>query len=161
MSVSSNWNRENLAWVAGLFEGEGCIATAGGRWSINLASTDHDVLVRLYEIVGVGHINGPYDRGHKPHWVWQSGSQQLVYAFLIAIYPWLGERRQDRAMTAIKAIASRTPNKHSSALCRAGKHARIEQNVQISVVKGKTRRNCIPCQKERDSARSIRLKATS
>jgi hypothetical protein len=143
--ANNDWSRERLAWVAGLFEGEGCISQFDSRWSVHLASTDHDVLVRLNDIVGLGQINGPYDRGHKPHWVWQCASQPKVYAFLVAIYPWLGERRGARALEAIRGIVAHRPGQHRSSMCKAGKHQRTPENVRTTVENGRTRRRCIPC----------------
>src|SRR4051812_10898075 len=68
-----------IAWAAGLFEGEGCLRvndTYGAkRPRAELVSTDEDVVRRFHAIVGVGNVHGPYpsrnpERGHKPKTVW-------------------------------------------------------------------------------------------
>lgn len=94
----------NIAWAAGLFEGEGSIvphrqARNGVRLQVQM--TDHDVLARLQQVLG-GKIYGPYryaqpdgfDR--KQSWIWTSDGAD-VDAIMREMQPWLGERRVARA----------------------------------------------------------------
>lgn len=111
--ITANWTRENLAWAAGLFEGEGSIGRhnlkRGGRpqWRMTMASTDEDVLRRFHEIVGVGHISGPYchkNPKHKPYWQWCNIRRAWVFALLVAFWPWLCMRRREKAAQAIQEL---------------------------------------------------------
>lgn len=63
-----------LAWAAGLFEGEGCLSASVNQPHhpiITVTSTDHDVLERFRRAVGVGTIRSKEVEPHwKPAWVW-------------------------------------------------------------------------------------------
>jgi hypothetical protein len=104
VAANDDWTREGLAWAAGLFEGEGCIGFSKtvGQWQLIVASTDEDVLQRLLEVTGCGTLRGPLERGHKPYWIWSVSRRTHVYALLVALYPWLGQRRQERARECLE-----------------------------------------------------------
>lgn len=99
----------DIAWLAGLFEGEGAIIFSkrdnGVRIQIN--STDHDVLVRAKDKTGCGFIYGPFDNGPncKPLWHWQVQYAPDVARLLLAIGPMLCERRLARAGEAAERLA--------------------------------------------------------
>jgi hypothetical protein len=93
---------EEIAWAAGLFEGEGTISHISRRREtldllVALRMTDEDVVRRFDEIVGRGKVYGPYlplshgDR-RKPFWHWVAlGDAGHVALDLIGA--WLGTRR--------------------------------------------------------------------
>lgn len=74
-----------LAWAAGLFEGEGsCFARkkdSGHHYiELSLASTDEDVLRRFHDAVGVGTVHGPRKLpGRKPIWTWRCGVTEVSH----------------------------------------------------------------------------------
>jgi hypothetical protein len=90
--------REEIAWAAGLFEGEGCMTITGGQPVMRVASTDRDSTDRFYEIMGVGKVYGPYHQGppRKPNWVWVAYGVDTLLAIQLLV-PWLGERHRARA----------------------------------------------------------------
>lgn len=111
--ADSHATETELAWAAGLFEGEGCIladekAPRGRpRVRLYLSSTDLDVVKRFQRILGVGSIR-PHSRPepqYKDLWAWQI-SGKAVEAPLRALLPWLAERRTARALAALKLIPS-------------------------------------------------------
>ena len=88
-----------IAWAAGLMEGEGCFYTFmgnGGRSGpyigINVTSTDRDVLEKLKGICGGNILSKKTASNYKPAWQWQLYSKKAV-PILSAIRPYLGERR--------------------------------------------------------------------
>jgi hypothetical protein len=92
----------DIAWAAGLFEGEGCF-TSTRRVNLTpraeLRTTDIDVLQRFARIVRVGTIrseraSGP--RHHKPVWAWSAGGANAI-AVAELLLPHLGARRTKRA----------------------------------------------------------------
>jgi len=96
---------EQIAWAAGLFEGEGSFTQRSRRYgkgrypSASLAMTDEDVVRRFHEIVGMGNVNGPYDHGgNKLRWRWEIGVLQDFREFVEMMSPWLGTRRSGRAL---------------------------------------------------------------
>ncbi len=94
--------REDLAWAAGLFEGEGCITIQKHKIRLQLASSDRDVVERFASVMGIGSLSGPVIRptrlsaNPKPLWFWISVSSnaELVLRDLL---PYLGKRRRERA----------------------------------------------------------------
>lgn len=102
---TSNWNRENLAWVAGIIEGEGCIGGIKGYKSgrITIRMTDLDVLETVKKIAGCGYIYGPQTRLNcKDIWSFNIHNRRHVYALARAIYPWLHKRRREKVAETIK-----------------------------------------------------------
>jgi hypothetical protein len=102
---------EEIAWAAGLLEGEGCISHANGRLFVQLKNTDLWVVERFAEIVDVGTVYGPYRADgskdahlyrRKPFWVWV-GYQEDGEVVIAALWPWLSERRRERAFQLLAA----------------------------------------------------------
>jgi len=112
--VSINWSRESLAWLAGLLEGEGSFVVNDTRPQITVDMTDEDVIRRCHEIAGVGHVYGPYARQRsttgprKDLWSWRVSQQLHTYALMVALYPWMGQRRQEKMREIMVTWLSRT-----------------------------------------------------
>jgi hypothetical protein len=97
-----------LAWVAGLLEGEGCFFPIEYRTRdygpyiyarVAVLMTDLDVLQRLQQHTGIGHINGPTPRKdprHKPIWHWVASRNKESITLMRAVCPLMGERRRAR-----------------------------------------------------------------
>lgn len=72
-----NFTPENLAWAAGLFDGEGCSTLAGRRYKgepspwvqprLSIAQCDPEVLEKFQSIFGVGTISKPYRHPSRPN----------------------------------------------------------------------------------------------
>lgn len=109
--TSELWTRENLAWCAGIVEGEGYIGVrrTGTKGSLSLVvsieMSDQDVILRFAKYIGMGTVAGPFRRNspahHKPTWTYGVYGYQ-AYGLLIAILPWLCQRRQAKALSGIK-----------------------------------------------------------
>jgi hypothetical protein len=117
---SEKWTRENLAWLAGIVEGEGSIRwqtptkdngdgtsyRRGGRLFMAIAMTDEDVLLRVAEVAGVGKVYGPYGPyksrlgSKKQNWTYVvTGADG--YALLAAIFQWLHSRRREQVVSSL------------------------------------------------------------
>jgi len=99
------WAREDIQWVAGYFEGEGCLFHGShNKWFIQIGSTDLDVLEKVQSKLGLGKIYGPYKSpdpkrsSYKPIHQWRLTGVPKVYAVCVALYQFLGNRRQARFM---------------------------------------------------------------
>ena len=142
---SAQWTRENLAWVAGIVEGEGTVRwtnpapkrpdgrhPGGQSLDLSVAMTDEDVLRRIVKIFGVGTIFGPY----QPKPVTRKPIFQLkinganAYACLMAIWPWLHKRRRDQVTIAVKAWLVSHPKRALDAMQVA--HIREEVSKGVS-----------------------------
>jgi hypothetical protein len=106
-------DRTELAWAAGLFEGEGCfvLGKGNGRYAHTrnvravLASTDPDVLLRFYKALGFGHLSTRKTvPGRKPVHVWNAGSFETFQAVVAMFWPWLGARRRAKARECLLAM---------------------------------------------------------
>lgn len=102
------WRREDLAWAAGVIEGEGSIYKSKRNprsWQISVGMTDLDVVERLCQITGLGKVAGPYVVERcKPLWTWKVIRQGEVYALLAAVWTWLGQRRREKARQALAIL---------------------------------------------------------
>lgn len=89
-----------VAWAAGIFEGEGCITWhGGGRPMLAVNMTDEDVLRRFADVVG-GKVYGPCQgKGAtwKPYFRWYVQGNERTERVLALFQPWLGRRRTARA----------------------------------------------------------------
>lgn len=95
--------REQLAWAAGLFEGEGCFTgqVCNGRFfypKAFLVMTDYDTVVRFQETIGFGSFvaRPPRKPTHKPQLELNICSFEHFQQLVCYLWPWLGERRKAR-----------------------------------------------------------------
>ena len=86
---------EQIAWAAGVFEGEGCIiARANTSGELIIGMTDRDVLERFHEIVGVGTITTELRKPpHSTCYRWSVSNARDCTMVLEALLPWFCERR--------------------------------------------------------------------
>lgn len=96
---------EDIAWAAGLFEGEGCITKNKGIPVLKLTMTDEDVVRRFGEVMGTGSVTGPYENSKKlcenpkPLWWWAAYGMNALIAYS-KLHPWLGTRRREQFVAA-------------------------------------------------------------
>jgi hypothetical protein len=154
---------EEIAWAAGLFEGEGSISLMQqrGRKSVgvimHMGSTDPDVTARFHAIVGVGNvtIRDRPDPRHKRVWVWQSAAIDDVRHVARLLAPWLGARRSSRLHEVIAAYEAAPARRISKTHCPQGHEFTAENTLRIN---GKHRR-CRECNKVAQRKQTVRRKA--
>lgn len=147
-----------VAWAAGLFEGEGCISNdrqkRGMRRALTLVSTDRDVLEAFVAVVGAGRIIDRPDRDprHKIQWQWKVTRWREIEPILQILLPYLGERRTAKAMELLATPAKRQGN------CDSG-HPLSGPGADI-YTNGKARPACAICARARSKAnRERKVKA--
>lgn len=102
--VERHPSEAEIAYAAGLFEGEGSVClqkptrnghTPNVRLTINM--TDLEPLQRIQSIFG-GRVTGPYARGEgrKDMWRWCLSQVIGVRKAASLMFPWLSPRRQQR-----------------------------------------------------------------
>lgn len=104
-----------IAWMAGIIEGEGYIRASvqdgtKHHTSIHLHMCDEDVVRRFARLAGVGTFRKgpiPASSKHKQSWRWSVCSKPDVEYLLQKLLPWLGKRRTQRAQEALQMIADR------------------------------------------------------
>lgn len=99
----------DIAWAAGLFEGEGCIAETGNGPNnplLQMTMTDKDVMEKFVSIVGYGNLTqvnrmAPSQMKHwKTQWKWAVRKKSEVKRMLLMFLPYFGERRACKALDA-------------------------------------------------------------
>jgi hypothetical protein len=89
----------DVAWVAGLVEGEGSFYLKSGRYPqviFQLNMTDEDVVRKAHSLMGgVGSVNplAPGARSVKDQWRWRISAAAEVAWFMDLMYPHMGRRR--------------------------------------------------------------------
>ena len=92
-----------IAWAAGLFEGEGYITRNKGYPKIGLTMTDKDVVNKFVALFALGKVRTRERPPCKTQYEWQiSGKQCKV--ILEQLLPYLGERRAYKALNALDDI---------------------------------------------------------
>lgn len=95
-----------IAWAAGLFEGEGYIVfPKGNSVKLGLEMTDEDVVRKFRNIVACGTFTGPKQRpNRKPIWTWYINERDQVRNLIERFIPHLGRRRLEKALAAIERL---------------------------------------------------------
>lgn len=134
--------KTDLAWVAGLLEGEGCFTlksrpniscgTARGNILVECHMCDRDVLERLHNIVNCGNVNGPYKNGtnpkHRPRHMFRvSGTK--AYKLMKLILPFMCSRRSTRIRQLIQMYEQVKPKIYHIKNLRSSK---IHKTIDIS-----------------------------
>lgn len=94
---------EEVAWAAGLFDGEGSITHSDRDLQLSLKNTDLELVERFWRIVDRGRIYGPYEHrasdgwNRKPFWAWVAHGD-AGHTTLELFAPWLSERRRAQAL---------------------------------------------------------------
>lgn len=142
-------SRTDLAWLAGLYEGEGsCSTRVGtskrygtpmGSCSLSLGMTDEDVVRRAREIFGFGKVyREPRQRhGHKDMFVYSVSRFEFVQAAIAMVWPWLGQRRRAQALECLRTApgprwrpgARRTTSEKTRARARELMQARWDKST--------------------------------
>jgi hypothetical protein len=144
--------REEIAWAAGLFEGEGSafIASQHRQPKMTLVMTDQDVVERFQRVMGVGQVRtyGHNTGGRrKPYWMWTVQSRADVLVAASILLPHLG-RRRTAAVLEVQARARERYVRDRATHCRRGLHEFTPENTYI---KPSGHRMCRACM--RDTAR--------
>ena len=97
-----------IAWAAGLHEGEGSICMMGfgaqrPHIRVSLGMTDEEPVRRFAKIVGA-RVSGPHQHGRKkPIWRANMNRQSQVVRFLWMVKDYLGPRRREQIKSVIFA----------------------------------------------------------
>lgn len=157
----------NIAWLAGLFEGEGCAwlresAKTGkrNRFVLQIAMTDEDIVRRAHAIAGVGsvHERTRLTKGGKRVWTWSVTNAEHAAGLAMTIYTFLGSRRQARIRELLAAWKV-APIKHGrEKSCKHG-HPLSGDNLVIERTEGGRvrKRRCRECLSRRQREYNARL----
>lgn len=92
-TLKGQWTVAELAWVAGILEGEGSFYVGPGGRKLTVEMKDLDIIKRVQVLLGGGRM---YHRADGMHALTIARCRDLVL-LLPTIMPWLGERRTVQA----------------------------------------------------------------
>jgi hypothetical protein len=135
----------DIAWAAGVFEGEGCISTASRQLvrgktrsypRITVAMTDRDVVERVQKILDVGSIHSSPRGKNKTMWYLNISNAGDVTYVLRLFFPYLGDRRREKALWALRVCKEnfqRTKENTNTAKLNADKAREIRLKLVAGV----------------------------
>lgn len=153
-----------IAWAAGLFEGEGCISstpkvgTRARNRVLALVMTDRDIVERFHRVVGgVGTFRSRRltNDKWKDQWEWRCTGWGEIVHVLTLLGPHLGERR---SAAAAAMLASPPLGRGVREHCKRAGHPFFgpEANYRISPRGAKV---CLTCQNDPDVRRRKKERA--
>lgn len=108
----------DIAWLAGLLEGEGCFSKRGNCITIQLYMSDRDVVERAGWMMGalsVGRYEGKSPKHKTCYYITVSGPNAA--AWMMTLYTLLGARRQARIRELLEVFRRAKMQKPSSLVC--------------------------------------------
>ena len=90
-----------IAWLAGLFEGEGNVSINGRSLTIRIKMTDKDVVVRAATLLSAALYEHDPGRGWKRTWIAQLKGDGAA-GWAMTLYSWLGVRRRGQTRGALR-----------------------------------------------------------
>lgn len=141
------WNSVDIAWMAGIIEGEGCITYSSSKKyngvKVEVAMTDKDTIEKLAEVSGIGHIRArKVVPGTKPAWAWYVHKGKDVARLLCAISPMMSERRRAKILEVADRLSANRGAFGERTHCPKG-HEYTEENTYVGKKKGD--RQCREC----------------
>ena len=100
-----------IAWLAGIVEGEGCFTTEG-RCAVWMK--DQDIIERCREVSGLGRL---FQRDANQLFGWHVMRRAEMRLLVPMLYPWLGQRRRaqvDRMIEAVDLWTIRKGERHAA-----------------------------------------------
>lgn len=98
-------NKQELAWAAGFFDGEGSAYLVKTRqqnsptMAVNIGQTDPRPLQRFVDALGFGKVGGPYKTtggANKDRWQIQFSGKDHVHQFIWMLWPYLSEPKREQ-----------------------------------------------------------------
>jgi hypothetical protein len=124
-----------IAWAAGLFEGEGTVSKGPKvkAPTVALMSSDRDVVDRFASIVGFGSVRAERIRepGRKRLYRWASNTWKGVTALFELLGGQLGNRRRATFEHVLAQRPERWGDQKDHATCRNG-HPYTPENTSVS-----------------------------
>jgi hypothetical protein len=139
-----------IAWAAGLFEGEGTVGVTTPKGSsrpypqASLRMTDEDVVERFCEAVGVGYVGTPVRGTRKPLYPWVANGWERVSQLHDLLVPYLGIRRLEqfeRVLTLRQEPYDPGARRREATHCSRG-HAWTPENTYMTREGARSCRTC-------------------
>lgn len=166
-------DREELAWAAGIFDGEGHVraARSGAYTGVGITVVQactppiepNDapplLLLRFRDAFGVDariKYRGPTTEHGKHRWDLRISRREHVQHVLICMWPWLGQVKRAQALTALAGYQQNQPWPKTH--CKRG-HAFTEENTRVRLRPRGAIRECMTCSRDKSRAYKQRMRA--
>ena len=101
---------KDVAWLAGLLEGEGCFSLKKEKYPrISLGMTDEDVVIRAASLIKVRVYH------HKNVWSFHVHGAYAIQ-WMMTLYPFFGKRRKEMVVSIIKFWKEYTYSRSSNGI---------------------------------------------
>lgn len=102
-------NNTDRAWLAGLYEGEGCCSVRDNSKSVSIimTTTDKDVIEKVQSIFGSGNVTVQNRPNRKESYQWSVGKRNEVERFISETIEFLGQRRTEKFNEALNVYLQR------------------------------------------------------
>jgi hypothetical protein len=141
---------EQVAWAAGLFEGEGWFGPrAKTSAEAIVGMTDLDVVERFAAIIGCGTITAEPRGPNKTLYRWSASNALDVRALIELFWPYFGERRREAAQALLVRTEDCPGRSRTRTACRKG-HPYTDDSTYTVPKSGF--RQCRICKRERERA---------
>lgn len=101
-------NREELAWCAGYFDGEGCFYLSHLKneahslvFGASLKQVELETLEKFHRVVTVGSIKGPYKTATGQIYRWAVYGFEKTQFLACVMWPWLGTVKKEQWKSAL------------------------------------------------------------
>jgi hypothetical protein len=149
--------KTDIAWLAGLFEGERCISIErNGGTRLTIGMCDRDIIDRVDDLYPCPRIQAVVPKPARPNYnqprtryVWRINDPAKVREFITLVLPWLGERRTTKALDVLHHLDTRpgTGGFHRSKThCKQG-HPFTPENTYVPPSRP-NERHCRICRAE-------------
>lgn len=136
-------DKEIIAWIAGLLEGEGCFYFTASSPVIQLSMTDRDIVVRAAKILGGSGLVRTESRrklGHKDIYTFRVFGKSAV-DWMLVIRPLMGVRRSKDIYDIIREYESKP--RSTDVKCKRGHDLTNPKNYYFDLLSGK--KSCKQC----------------
>ena len=163
---------ERLAWAAGLFAGDGCLALEkrnlrlGTRYSLRMSvgqsgQSRPEVLLKFHDLMGVGRITGPKEvPGKEPQYSWYVCARPVIARCMSLIWPWLGVDKRNQYLNGLARIEALPPPHRIGRLgwrkqrcIRGHDYSYVYEWDGVRNGRRYHGRNCLQCLRERRAAK--------
>ena len=134
----------DIAWAAGLFEGEGSFGTRPQGITASITMTDRDVIDRFSALFPFG---TRYERilpSGKTAYRWCVTKQSAAAGLMMTLYALMGSRRQSKIRECLAAWRARPLPKRMWTVCKHG-HPLAGENLRIVHEGTYVKRRCVEC----------------
>lgn len=100
MGLVKLYKDTDVAWAAGIIEGEGCFTLHSKNHPYFLLDMcDKDVIEKFHTVFPFGNIRGPYTNSkkpnHKPRWRYDAFGSKARH-IMITVFPYMCQRRKEK-----------------------------------------------------------------